>query len=58
MSHKGKEKMNAGMETSSIPEIQKKHEARIAYITDNDNWVKTRACEIDMDRRITMQEGS
>lgn len=49
MSRTRKEKMSAGMETISVPEIQKKHEARIASITDNDNWVKTRAREIDID---------
>jgi len=54
MLHKKKDTTSISPEILSIREFQEKHEVRIATITDNNDWVKARAREIDLDNELQL----
>ena len=47
-----KDKKTSSPEATSIHRIQEKYEVRIATIVDNNDWVKAKAREIDLDKEL------
>jgi peptide deformylase len=54
MLFKKKDKMTINQEFVDICGIQEKYEIRIATIVDNNDWVKTKAREIDLDKELQL----
>jgi peptide deformylase len=52
MLFKKKDKMTINPEFADICGIQEKYEVKIATIVDNNDWVKTKAREIDLDKEL------
>jgi len=52
MLFKKKDKITADSGIADICGIQEKYEVRIATIVDNNDWVKTKAREIDLDKEL------
>ena len=49
---KKKDKMSISPKIFTNREIQEKHKAKIATVVDNNAWVETAACEIDLDKEL------
>jgi peptide deformylase len=54
MLFKKKDKMTINPEFANICGIQEKYEVKIATIVDNNDWVKTKAREIDLDKELQL----
>jgi len=52
MPFKKKEKISRDSVIADISDIQEGHEVRIATILDNNDWVKTKAREVDLDKEL------
>ena len=52
MLFKNRDKINATSGSADISGIQEKYEVRIATIADNNDWVKAKAREIDLDKEL------